>query len=325
MTDGTARDHGGDIDRAAQVFGGTDWIDLSTGINRRPWPVPAMSAHALTALPTRADEAGLIRAAARRYGAPESQILPLAGASAAIQLLPHVIAGRRASVLSPTYNEHASSLRAAGWDVAETTDPESLTGELAVVVNPNNPDGRSLTPDLIARIADRIGHLVVDESFADARPDLSVAAVRPANVTVLRSFGKFWGLAGLRLGFAISEPGLLARLAERAGPWSVSGPAIQAGTAALMDDAWNDAAVTWLAEASLHLDQIVSAAGWQPQGGTHLFRLYRTPDAQSARDRLARAGIWSRIFPWHPRWVRLGIPADRDEFDRLRAALTAAG
>ncbi|MDS9466170.1 threonine-phosphate decarboxylase CobD [Paracoccus sp. MBLB3053] len=319
------RDHGGDIDRAAREFGGAAWIDLSTGINRRPYPVPGFSSHSLTALPMRTDEAGLIKAASRFFGAPTDQILPVAGASAAIQLLPHVLRGKTATCLGPTYNEHAASLRAAGWQVEERQDAGLLAGDLAVVVNPNNPDGRNLSPQQITEIAARVGHLVVDESFADARPDLSVAARRPENVTVLRSFGKFWGLAGLRLGFVIGAPELLARLAERAGPWSVSGPAIEIGTLALADQNWREATVTWLAEASLHLDRIVAAAGWQFVGGTHLFRLYETPDAEAARDRLARAAIWSRIFPWHPRWIRLGIPADRQEFDRIEAALTAPG
>lgn len=319
------RDHGGDIDRAAGRFGGAAWIDLSTGINRRPWPAAALSPHALTALPTAADQAQLVAAASALYGAPPEQILPLAGASAAIQLLPQVLAGRRAAVLSPTYNEHAASLRAAGWRVAEPTGPEALAGaDLAVVVNPNNPDGRSLTPQRIAALAATVGHLLVDESFADPRPELSVAGRRPENVTVLRSFGKFWGLAGLRLGFAIGAPDLLARLAERAGPWSVGGPALEIGAAALADTHWHGETVTWLSEAALHLDQIVTPH-WPLVGGTHLFRLYEAPDAGAARDRLARAGIWSRIFPWHDRWIRLGIPGSREEFDRVERALTAAG
>ena len=319
------RDHGGDIDRAAGRFGGAAWIDLSTGINRRPWPAAALSPHALTALPTAADRAGLVAAASALYGTPPEQILPLAGASAAIQLLPQVLAGRRAAVLSPTYNEHAASLRAAGWQVAEPLDPQALAGaDLAVVVNPNNPDGRSLTPERIAALAATVGHLLVDESFADPRPELSVAGRRPENVTVLRSFGKFWGLAGLRLGFAIGVPELLARLAERAGPWSVGGPALEIGTAALADAHWHGETVTRLSEAALHLDQIVTPH-WPLAGGTHLFRLYEAPDAGAARDRLARAGIWSRIFPWHDRWIRLGIPGSREEFDRVERALTAAG
>lgn len=332
------RDHGGDIDRAAQRFAsanrgaklganrGADWIDLSTGINRRPYPAPPLPAHALTALPTGADNAGLIAAASKRFGCPAAEVLPVAGASAAIQLLPRALPRGRAAVLSPTYNEHAASLRAAGWQVDEPRAPGDLRGaDLAVIVNPNNPDGREFTPAQIAGIAETVGHLIVDESFADPRPDLSVAPARPENVTVLRSFGKFWGLAGLRLGFAIAAPALLAQLAERAGPWPVSGPALAIGTMALTDRQWAEDTITWLSEAALHLDQIVTAQGWRLVGGTHLFRLYDTPGAAQAQEMLARAGIWSRIFPWHPRWIRLGIPGGRAEFARVAAAFTAAG
>ncbi|QRZ12594.1 threonine-phosphate decarboxylase [Paracoccus methylovorus] len=320
------RDHGGDIDKAANRFGGTDWIDLSTGINRRSWQAGPLSAHALTALPTQQDQARLCALAAVRFGCASEQILPLAGASAAIQLVPHVIPGQRAAVFSPTYNEHAGSLRSAGWQVAEPHDPAGLSGaDLAVIVNPNNPDGREFTPAQIAAIAATVGHLVVDESFADPRPDLSVASERPDNVIVLRSFGKFWGLAGLRLGFAIAAPDLLTRLAERAGPWPVSGPALEIGAQALADARWADDTVVWLSEATLHLDQILTAQGWNLIGGTHLFRLYEVAEARAARDLLARAGIWSRIFPWHDRWIRLGIPGNRREFDRLAQAFKAPG
>ena len=319
------RDHGGDIDLAAGRFGAGEWIDLSTGINRRPWQAGPLSSHALMALPTRADMEGLRAAAAGRFGCRADQVLPLAGASAAIQLLPHVLTGYHAAVLGPTYNEHAASLSAAGWQVQQVTDPLRLAAaDLAVIVNPNNPDGRSFTPTEITDLAGMVTHLVVDESFADARPDLSVAPGLPENVTVLRSFGKFWGLAGLRLGFALGAPDLLVRMADRAGPWPVSGPAIQIGTQALADSLWHADTIVWLAEAALHLDQIVTPH-WPLVGGTHLFRLYHTPDAAQAQARLAKAGIWSRAFPWHPHWLRLGIPGDTGEFDRVRAAFTAAG
>lgn len=316
------RDHGGDIDRAAATgaFDGA-WIDLSTGINRRPWPAPPPSAHALRALPTRADTARLVAAAAAFLGTRPDRLVPLAGASAAIALLPRLIGGRRASVISPSYNEHAASLRAHGWQVAERPRARDLDGDLAVLVNPNNPDGREWSPATIARIAARVGHLIVDESFADPRPDLSVVPLELPNVTVLRSFGKFWGLAGLRLGLVAGDPGLVARLAAEAGPWPVSGPALEVGAAAYADRAWAESTTTWLAEAALELDRIATGAGWRLIGGTHLFRLLETPDAALARAGLARAGIWARIFPWHPRWIRLGIPGNASEFDRLARAL----
>ena len=244
------RDHGGDIDKAAQRFGRQDWIDLSTGINRRPWPVAKISDHALQALPTAAAVTHLQQAAAGWFGCAPDQIVALAGASAAIQILPRILPLGRAAVLSPTYNEHAASLRAAGWHVDEPSAVHNLHGaDLAVIVNPNNPDGRCWWPAEIAELSRYVGHLIVDESFADPRPDLSVADAPPENVTVLRSFGKFWGLAGLRLGFVVGHPAVTQALRDRAGPWSVSGPALEIGAAALADHDWARDSVVWLAEA----------------------------------------------------------------------------
>ena len=316
------RDHGGDIDAAAARFGAGDWIDLSTGINRRPWPVGALPAEAWHALPTAAARARLIAAAAGWFGCAADRVLPIAGASAAIQILPRLGAPGRAAVLWPSYNEHAASLRAAGWQVSEARDPAAMAGaDLAVLVNPNNPDGREWPPEAVAGLAARVGHLIVDESFADPRPDLSVAALALENVTVLRSFGKFWGLAGLRLGFVVAAPDRLAAVAAMAGPWAVSGPALAVGAAAMADRPWADDAVVYLSEASLRLDALALRAGWEPVGGTHLFRLYATPDAAAAQARLGRAHVWTRLFPYDAHWLRMGIPGSRAEWDRVLAAL----
>ncbi len=317
-----ARDHGGNIDAAAARYGAGDWIDLSTGINRRPWPIGEMPAQVWRALPTRAAQDALIVAAGAWFGCAPDHVLPLAGASAAIQLIPRSLPAGHAAVLTPSYNEHAASLRAAGWRVTDAPDPDAMAGaDLAVVVNPNNPDGREWTPATLAALAGRVGHLIVDESFADPRPDLSLARDVPDNTLILRSFGKFWGLAGLRLGFVVARPTLLAPLADAAGPWAVNGPALHLGAAAMADRIWADDTTLYHAEAALRLDQLASTAGWAPVGGTHLFRLYDTPDATAAQDRLARAHIWSRRFPYSDRWLRLGIPGDHAEWDRLNAAL----
>ncbi|MGR3416576.1 threonine-phosphate decarboxylase CobD [Paracoccus sp. (in: a-proteobacteria)] len=316
------RDHGGDIDRAARRFGTGDWLDLSTGINRRPWPVGALPDHVWRALPTAAARDRLIGVAAGRLGCDPSRVLPVAGASAAIQLLPRLLPRGRASVLAPSYNEHAASLRAAGWTVDEVKDPQDMAGaDLAVLVNPNNPDGREWRPQTLGRLAGRVGHLLVDESFADPRPDLSLAATCPDNTLILRSFGKFWGLAGLRLGFVIAAPAILSRIAEESGPWPVNGPALEIGARAMADRDWAEDAILYHSEASLHLDHVAQRAGWQPLGGTHLFRLYDTPDAGQARDGLAHARIWTRRFPYSRHWLRLGIPGSAAEWDRLQDAL----
>lgn len=318
------RDHGGNIDSAMARFGGapSDWIDLSTGINRQPYPLPDIPPSLWQALPTRAAIDGLCDVARAAYGA-SGALLPVAGAQAAIQLIPRVLPQGDARVLGPTYNEHAASLRAAGWTVAEVTDSQALHGaDLAVIVNPNNPDGRRFTPDEILQIAGGCRWLIVDESFADPCPGLSVADhTHRDGLIVLRSFGKFYGLAGLRLGFVLASEGTIAPLRDLSGPWPVSGPAIAVGQRALADVEWQAATTRRLTGEVTRMDQIAATAGWTHAGGAELFRLYRTPDATAARDRLARAHIWSRIFPWSPNLIRLGLPGDEAEWHRLTAAL----
>ncbi|WP_134725113.1 threonine-phosphate decarboxylase CobD [Paracoccus luteus] len=313
------RDHGGNLDAARARFGDGDWIDLSTGINRVPYPVPPIDAAAWTALPTRTDIAALHDAARGAWGA-RGAILAVAGAQAAIQMIPRLDPPGRARVLAPTYNEHAAALRAAGWTVDEVADPAALAGaDLAVVVNPNNPDGRRHDPAALRALAGRVGRLVVDESFADPVAELSLVR-DPGGALVLRSFGKFYGLAGVRLGFVLGDAASIAALSAMAGPWPVSGPAIAIGRAALADHDWAAATTARLTGDAARLDALAAAAGWAVVGGGHLFRLYETPDAVAAQDRLARRHIWSRIFPWHDRWLRLGLPAPA-EWDRVAAAL----
>ena len=318
------RDHGGDIDAARLRWGDGAWIDLSTGINRVPWPVPPLPGEAWQALPTRAATEALLAAARAAYGTA-APMLALAGAQAAIQLYPRLLTPGQARVLGPTYNEHAGSLEAQGWRVETVRDIGALAGaDLAVVVNPNNPDGRRHAADALRALADHVGLLVVDESFADPTPALSLAG-DPGAALVLRSFGKFYGLAGLRLGFAIGPQALVDRLTQLAGPWPVAGPSLAIGAAALADRGWAEATTARLAGEADRLDALAAEAGWQAVGGTTLFRLFATPDARAARDKLARAHIWSRIFPWHSDWLRLGLPGGADEWSRLAAALSARG
>lgn len=320
------RDHGGNIDAAIRAHGGGpgDWIDLSTGINRVPYPLPPLPAEAWTSLPTRAALDRLIDTARAAWGV-SGAIAAVPGAQGAIQILPRLMARGTARILSPTYNEHAGALRDAGWQVEDHAGLSALEGAaLAVVVNPNNPDGRTFAPDALLDLAGRVGHLLVDESFADPDPGLSLAGAtgRPG-LTVLRSFGKFYGLAGVRLGFVLGDPEVVEALQVALGPWPVSGPAIAAGTAALADRTWAAATGARLARDADRADALAAAAGWRLAGGCALFRLYDTGDAAAARDRLARARIWSRRFPWSDRLLRLGLPGSEAEWARLAAALSS--
>lgn len=325
------RDHGGDLDRAMARHGGDAgaWIDLSTGINPRAYPLPPIPAEAWTALPRRSEAAALRAVAARAYGAQVSPVLT-AGAQGAIQAIPHLRAPGRAAVLGPTYNEHAAALAAAGWQVDAAPDLGALEGaDLAVVVNPNNPDGRRTSPEALLALRDRVGLLVVDESFGEVTPALSVAgAVTGAQtgLIVLRSFGKFYGLAGARAGFAICGDADAARLADLSGPWPVAGPAIAAARAALADGAWRAETLARLATDAARLDALAAGAGWLavgPTDGPALFRTYQTPDAAAAQAHLAAARIWTRIFPYSRGWIRLGLPDGAEAWARVAAALAA--
>ena len=329
------RDHGGDLDRARAAYGGAAgaWIDLSTGINRVPYPMPALAPADLCALPQRDARDDLIAAARKAY-ATRAAILPLAGAQAAIQLVPALVRERVAGpgaidarVVAPTYNEHAGALTGAGIAVRAVAAPCDLAGaDVAVAVNPNNPDGREYPPAELIALAKNVGLLVIDESFADAMPELSLAPHlgegAPDNILVLRSFGKFYGLAGLRLGFVLGAAPLIARLESMAGPWAVSGPAIAAGRIALRDAPWRARSIARLAEDCARLDALAIASGWDLVGGTALFRTYTIPGgAASAQDALAGHHIWSRVFPYADDWLRLGLPGDEAEWRRLGEAL----
>ncbi len=318
-------DHGGNLDVARTRFGGwaEDWIDLSTGINRQPYPIPQLPAHHWNALPSRAQIESLHEAARQGYHTT-APVLAIAGAQAAIQLLPRLAPQARAKILAPTYGEFGHVLRAAGWDVEGVSDLDALAGaDLAIVVNPNNPDGRHYDPQKLLALAPRVGRLVVDESFADAMPELSLASKAGGRgLLILRSFGKFYGLAGLRLGFVLGCEADIAALAGMAGPWPVSGVAIEIGQRALLDRQWANETRARLARDAARLDELARGAGWELIGGTPLFRLYEAGDGARAQERLARAQIWSRIFPYRPSWLRLGLPGDETEWERLTKALS---
>lgn len=317
-------DHGGGIDAAVARWGGLrgDWLDLSTGINPRPYPVPDFGGDVWTALPDAA-AFGALEAAARAFWRVPAgaAVLAAPGASALIARIPALVPAGRVAIAGPTYNEHGRAFRAGGWDVvdaggAESGAPESDAPEsgAVVVVHPNNPDGRlQAVPDAALR--------VLDESFCDVCPDESqIALADRAGVVVLKSFGKFWGLAGMRLGFAIGDPALVARLAAMVGPWAVSGPALRVGAAALTDQDWAQATRDRLAEDAARLDGLMLRAGAAVVGGTTLFRLYDVGDAAAWAERLARHRILGRVFPYSSRWLRLGLP-DGAGWDRLEAAL----
>ncbi|WP_119458952.1 threonine-phosphate decarboxylase CobD [Rhodospirillaceae bacterium SYSU D60014] len=334
--DATGNDlhHGGNLAAAEERFGRPrqGWLDLSTGINPAAYPLPALPPEAWARLPDGAQIAALLAAAQDHYGVPDRGCIVAApGSQALIQWLPRLMhspaTDTTVAVLTPTYGEHARSWAGAGFAVDPVADFSAVTDRHTIVVlaNPNNPDGRQIAPDrllaLAGRLAARGGLLVVDEAFADLTPRLSLASAagRPGLV-ILRSFGKFFGLGGLRLGFALGPAALIDRLADALGPWPVSGPATRIGAAALTDSAWIAMTRQALANATQRLDALLTGAGLSLVGGTDLFRLVEHPAAPTLFERLGRAGILVRDFPERPRWLRFGIPTESG-FDRLSESL----
>lgn len=281
----------------------------------------------------------LAATAGRAYGASPDQVAAAPGTQILLPSVFALVPAGRAAVLGPTYTEHVRVARLIGHQTGEVTALEELRGaDLAVIVNPNNPDGRIVSKDALLALAEekrrRGGLLVVDEAFGDVGPmdvgRIDVGAgglslgpeVGRGHIVVLRSFGKFHGLAGLRLGFALAAPELAARLRATLGPWAVAGPAIAAGQAALADPAWAAAMRDTLAREAARLDRMLTAVQLESVGGTSLFRLVRTPTAGALFDHLGRTGILVRGFAEQPTWLRFGLPGIEGAWRRLAAALT---
>ena len=326
--------HGGDLTDAKARHGGhePEWLDLSTGINPHAWPVPDGLAQAgWHRLPDSRDEARLSDAARIAYRVPDGVALVAApGTQALIQWLPRLAPMGDVAVLGPTYGEHETAWRAVGADVRIVRRlADADEARHVVVVSPNNPDGRAIDHDALGNMArrrqERGGWLVVDQSFTDVTTDGEASALPlDGPAIILRSFGKFYGLAGLRLGFALAPPPIAARIAEALGPWAVSGPALAIGAAALADRPWADAMRIRLATEADALDRVLGAAGLALVGGTGLYRLVRHPEARAIHEMLAAAHIWVRSFDWAPDLLRFGLPPDAAARDRLRAALGRA-
>lgn len=324
-------EHGGRLRAAAEQYGiaEADWLDLSTGLAPWPFPLPPIPLHAWARLPENRD--GLEEAACAFYGT--SRVLPVPGTQAAIQTLPRLRRPGRVGVLSPCYAEHAQAWRNGGFLVRELVEEEVDYFiehlDVLVVVNPNNPTGLKLAPALLlewhARLAERGGWLVVDEAFMDVTPGQSLAGESDrSGLIVLRSFGKFFGLAGVRLGFVLAETSLLDQLEKQIGPWAVSGPTRVVGKACLEDRATQLQQRQRSEQASGRLYELLSQHGLQPQGGCALFQWVVTPQAKALHEFCARRGILLRLFATgdtHTDSLRFGLPANERDWQRFESAL----
>lgn len=321
--------HGGDLQEAESRFGRPPggWVDLSTGINPTPYPNIEISNRAWQQLPQADAYDALYDAARRYYGVTDtSDIVAASGSQAILQQLPGLFPPRAVAVVGPTYAEHAKLWTDGGHQVSQITHPEQADAEDTVVlVNPNNPDGRTFDPAaLIACAKSRTAGalLIVDEAFADLDPSVGVLPLLGDEpVVAIRSFGKFFGLPGLRLGFAAGAPAIVKELRQRLGPWAVSGPALEIGARALTDDGWIARTRVDLAQRAITLDEILTGAGLQIVGGTSLFRLTERDDAEALFAQLGHVGIFVRRFPEQPNRLRFGIPGSAEDLARLKSAL----
>jgi cobalamin biosynthetic protein CobC len=325
-----AESHGGNLGEARRLFpqAPEPWLDLSAAASPYAYPFAELSPEAFTRLPEEAELRRLETAAAEFYGAADAAyVVAAAGTQALIQWLPQILRARQVGVLGFTYSEHARAWRNAGANVRICEELGELADtDVAVVVNPNNPDGR-LVPagdlaDLAARVARRGGFLVVDEAFVDFLPgEASLVSLWPTSgAIVLRSFGKTFGLPGVRLGFAVAALEFCAKLRAALGPWPVSGAAIAIGHKAFADQAWLAETLDRLAADAAKLDAVLKKATFMPVGGTPLFRLVSHPEAPAMFERLGRAGIWVRRIAERPERLRFSVPAKATALSRLATA-----
>jgi cobalamin biosynthetic protein CobC len=318
--------HGGRLAAAAEVFPNAPrpWLDLSTGISPFAYPSSDLPADSWARLPDPADLARLETVAAGCFEVADARrVVAVSGSEIGLRLLSLLRDRSRVAIASPTYASHAEAW--AGHDLHRLAWQEIAARlddfDVVVVVRPNNPDGQVIDADALEgaalRLAERGGWLIVDEAFAEDATASSSGAIR------VRSFGKFFGLAGLRLGFVIGDEPLVGRLRTLLGEWPVSGPAIEIGTRAYRDDRWQRNARAELAAAGGRLDRLLAAHGWKMRGGTLLFRLVDDPRAGALFIHLARAGILARPFFDQPQWLRFGLPGQDAEWRRLEAAIAS--
>lgn len=318
-------EHGGGVLAAAKRYGipVSDWLDLSTGLNPHGWCVPVMPQAVWQGLPQDDDE---LHAAAQDYYGTAA-LLAVAGSQAVIQALPALFAPTQVALVAPSYAEHAHAWRQhCVQEVSvETILQVDESVKVVIIVNPNNPTGKLFSRDellgLHAKMASRGGCLIVDEAFMDNTPEHSLAQTCPyEGLIVLRSIGKFFGLAGARVGFVLAEQRILQSLREKLGPWPIATPARYVARLALQDTAWQQEARSLLLAAQQRLLVLLKRYGLSASGTVALFVWVCCDDAVVIHQQLAQQGILTRLFH-HPPSLRFGLPPDEMGWMRLEQTL----
>jgi cobalamin biosynthesis protein CobC len=328
--------HGGRLGVARALFPDVPqpWIDLSTGINPRSYPAPRASARERNRLPEPTELAQLEAVAAGAFNVDDpARVVATGGTENVLRLLPYVLKHSNAVIAGPTYGSHADAWSRAGANVQVVADADlpahAKSASAMTLVNPNNPDGRVLAREQLQSLHETLdanrGVLIVDEAFADLEPRHGVADFAGTDVAprmvVLRSFGKFYGLAGVRLGFVIASVSIATQLRQLLGDWPVSVDALRAGLAAYADHAWAQRTRDHLSRAAQRLDKLLVGSGMSIVGGTSLYRLARAPNARARFSQLISHGVLVRPFDYDATLLRFGLPAGSDEWRRVAAAL----
>ena len=323
-------DHGGDLSGFYYLnsnYGGPV-LDLSTGINPVAYPISAIQFERWAKLPQKSHETALIAAAAAYLGVNPKYVRPAPGSQILISQLPYILRKTRVQVLSPTYGEHLPSWQQAGHDVLTTGFDEPLLEDVQVciITNPNNPNGQVTRRETIVAYANALaargGFLIIDEAFADVMPSASVTdLVDQYPILILRSFGKFFGLAGARLGFLVADEPFISSMQQKLGPWAVSGPALDVATQAYLDDAWIDQTRSDLSSSMHRLCGLMKHAGFEHLGGTPLFALFQHQDMVRLNQKLLMGGVYARSFEAFPTWLRMGLPATESGWLQLESIL----
>ena len=321
-------EHGGKLRAAAQHYGIplVSWLDLSTGINPEGYPVPPLEPMCWNRLPD--DDVGLETAAAAYYG--NHRLLVLPGSQAAIQALPALFKPVAVACVTPVYEEHTQAWERAGHRLRRLpTLQRALAAATPNVLlcNPNNPTATTLARADVLNAAEQLqkrgGWLIVDEAFADAELENGLVALAGSeaapNLIVLRSLGKFFGLAGARVGFIFGNTEKLDRLREMLGPWPVSHPARVVARRALEDTAWQVATRSQLATSSQRLAELLAPLGEVSR--TALFCTVNTPHVAGLFEYFAQRAILARHFDQHG-LLRFGMPGGEAQWQRLSTAIT---
>ncbi len=331
--------HGGQLQRMqAKYPAQTHWVDASTGIAPWSWPVPHIPASVWQRLPE--SQQPLATAAARFYlgnsvSADEirHRFLPVAGSQVAIEQIPLCVAVDAVALPLLGYGEHRQHWQEAGHCIHHYQTFAELIALLAaghvshaVVINPNNPTGEQWSSEQIAQCLGLLpegGLLIVDEAFAELDGITALAlgsgTYAREKLVVLRSVGKFFGMAGLRLGFVIA-PDFVRRILHRRLPlWGISHPALWCGEKMLLDDAWHAGQRARICHARDQLHEFLQRYSWPEsvciQPGPLFISLFTTDDIlQSVYETCAANGLLLRYF--QPQkgifGLRIGLVAEDD-------------